>query len=226
MEKILLASLPLFQGVDLKSIGETLTALHSVETTYPSGRFLLHSGERTSRFGILLEGRVKVLKEDYRGSATLLAQVEPVDLFAEAFALSGQRLTVSVQAALPSRILWLDSGQLTQPGLVRVQQNLLRLLAQKNVFLTGRIEHLSKRRLREKLLSYLSEQAFQADSLEFSIPFNRQELADFLAVDRSALSAVLSGLQKEGILKYHKNHFSLQANQSHSFLGGAGSLDG
>ncbi len=226
MEKILLASLPLFQGVDLKSIGETLTALHSVETTYPSGQFLLHSGETTSRFGILLEGRVKVLKEDYRGSATLLAQVEPVDLFAEAFALSGQRLTVSVQAALPSRILWLDSGQLTQPGLVRVQQNLLRLLAQKNVFLTGRIEHLSKRSLREKLLSYLSEQAFQADSLEFSIPFNRQELADFLAVDRSALSAVLSGLQKEGILKYHKNHFSLQANQSHSFLGGAGSLDG
>ena len=140
--------------------------------------------------------------------------------------MSGQRLTVSVQAALPSRILWLDSGQLTQPGLVRVQQNLLRLLAQKNVFLTGRIEHLSKRSLREKLLSYLSEQAFQADSLEFSIPFNRQELADFLAVDRSALSAVLSGLQKEGILKYHKNHFSLQANQSHSFLGGAGSLDG
>lgn len=226
MEKILLASLPLFQGVDLKSIGETLTALHSVETTYPSGQFLLHSGETTSRFGILLEGRVKVLKEDYRGSATLLAQVEPVDLFAEAFALSGQRLTVSVQAALPSRILWLDSGQLTQPGLVRVQQNLLRLLAQKNVFLTGRIEHLSKRSLREKLLSYLSEQAFQADSLEFSIPFNRQELADFLAVDRSALSAVLSGLQKEGILKYHKNHFSLQPNQSHSFLGGAGSLDG
>lgn len=226
MEKILLASLPLFQGVDLKSIGETLTALHSVETTYPSGQFLLHSGETTSRFGILLEGRVKVLKEDYRGSATLLAQVEPVDLFAEAFALSGQRLTVSVQAALPSRILWLDSGQLTQPGLVRVQQNLLRLLAQKNVFLTGRIEHLSKRSLREKLLSYLSEQAFQADSLEFSIPFNRQELADFLAVDRSALSAVLSGLQKEGILKYHKNHFSLQANQSHSFLGGVGSLDG
>ena len=222
----MLASLPLFQEVDLKSIGETLTALHSVETTYPSGHFLLHSGERTSRFGILLEGRVKVLKEDYRGSATLLAQVEPVDLFAEAFALSGQRLTVSVQAALPSRILWLDSGQLTQPGLVRVQQNLLRLLAQKNVFLTGRIEHLSKRSLREKLLSYLSEQAFQADSLEFSIPFNRQELADFLAVDRSALSAVLSGLQKEGILKYHKNHFSLQPNQSHSFLGGVGSLDG
>ena len=87
MEKILLASLPLFQGVDLKSIGETLTALHSVETTYPSGQFLLHSGETTSRFGILLEGRVKVLKEDYRGSATLLAQVEPVDLFAEAFYL-------------------------------------------------------------------------------------------------------------------------------------------
>ena len=156
-----------------------------------------------------------------------MAQVEPVDLFAEAFAWSGERLTVSVETALPSRVLWLDSRQFFQvqaaaPPLGQVQQNLLWLLAGKNVFLTGRIEHL----LREKLLSYLSEQAFRAGSLEFTIPLNRQELADFLAADRSALSAVLSGLQKEGILEYRKNHFTLCQSQSHSFLEHPGNLDG
>lgn len=231
MEISLLHSLPLFQGVDLESIGEILTVLHSVEAGYPAECILLHPGETTSRFGILLEGKIKIWKEDYRGNATLLAQVEPVDLFAEAFAWSGERLTVSVETALPSRVLWLDSRQFFQaqaaaPPLGQVQQNLLWLLAGKNVFLTGRIEHLSKRTLREKLLSYLSEQAFRAGSLEFAIPMNRQELADFLAADRSALSAVLSGLQKEGILEYRKNHFVLCPSRSHSFLEHPGNLDG
>lgn len=120
-----------------------------------------------------------------------MAQVEPVDLFAEAFAWSGSGLTVSVETALPSRVLWLDSRQFFQaqaaaPPLGQVQQNLLWLLAGKNVFLTGRIEHLSKRTLREKLLSYLSEQAFRAGSLEFTIPMNRQELADFLGGQTAA----------------------------------------
>lgn len=231
MEISLLHSLPLFQGVDLESIGEILTVLHSVEAGYPAECILLHPGETTSRFGILLEGKIKIWKEDYRGNATLLAQVEPVDLFAEAFAWSGERLTVSVETALPSRVLWLDCRQFFQvqaaaPPLGQVQQNLLRLLAWKNVFLTGRIEHLSKRTLREKLLSYLSEQAFRAGNLEFAIPMNRQELADFLAADRSALSAVLSGLQKEGILEYRKNHFVLCQSRSHSFLQHPGNLDG
>ena len=230
MEKLQLLHLPLFQGVNPAKLEELLSALHSVEVTYHPNRFLLHPGETTSRFGILLEGRIKVLKEDYRGNATLLAQIEPVDLFAEAFAWSGLRLTVSVQSVLPSRVLWLDCRQFFQqqghPELWQVQQNLLRLLARKNIFLTGRIEHLSKRTLREKLLSYLSEQALQAESLDFSIPLNRQELADFLAADRSALSAVLSGLQKEGILEYHKNHFSLKQSRSQSLLESPVSLDG
>ena len=231
MEISLLRLLPLFQGVDSESIGEILTALHSVEASYLAECVLLHPGETTSRFGILLEGKIKIWKEDYRGNATLLAQVEPVDLFAEAFAWSGERLTVSVETTLPSQVLWLDSRQFFKVradsfALGQMQQNLLRLLAKKNVFLTGRIEHLSKRTLREKLLSYLSEQAFGAGSLEFTIPMNRQELADYLAADRSALSAVLSGLQKEGILEYRKNHFVLCQSQSHSFLEHLGNLDG
>lgn len=221
---------PLMEGVDPGKLQGLLTTLHSVETSYPTDSFLLHPGETTSRFGILMEGRIKILKEDYDGNSTLITQIQPVDLFAEAFAWSGQRLTVSVQAAQLSRVIWLDCKQFTQhqddPSVRQIQQNLLRLLAWKNVFLTGRIEHLSKRTLREKLLSYLWEEAWKAGSLEFSIPLNRQELADFLAVDRSALSAVLSRLQKEGVLHYHKNHFRFMHSPSQSYFGFPANLDG
>lgn len=231
MEKSKLLCLPLFQGVDLNCLEELLSALCAVETSYVSDCMLFHPGDTTTRFGILLEGCIKVCKEDYRGNEFLITQIQPLDLFAEAFAWSKEQLTVTVQTAQPSRVLWLDSREFANPhkdmpALRLVQQNLLGLFARKNLFLTGRIDHLSKRTLREKLLSYLSEQALKAGSLEFSIPFNRQELADFLAADRSALSAVLSGLQKEGILSYRKNHFQLSPSHTQSFLDCPANLDG
>lgn len=221
---------PLLEGVDPGKLQQLLTTLHSVEISYSTNSFLLHPGEITSRFGILVEGRIKILKEDFDGNATLITHIQPVDLFAEAFAWSEQRLTVSVQAAQHSRVIWLDCKQFVQhqddPSVRQVQQNLLRMLAGKNVFLTGRIDHLSKRTLREKLLSYLWEEAWKTGSLEFSIPLNRQELADFLAADRSALSAVLSRLQNEGVLHYHKNHFKFMNRTSQSYFGFPANLDG
>ena len=87
--------------------------------------------------------------------------------------------------------------------------NLVQILARRNIFLTGRIEHLSKRTLREKVLSYLSEQAMMKGCDTFCIPFNRQEFADYLAADRSALSAVLGKLRQEGVLEFQKNRFTL-----------------
>ena len=142
---------PLLEGVDSGKLQQLLTTLHSVEISYSTNSFLLHPGEITSRFGILVEGRIKILKEDFDGNATLITHIQPVDLFAEAFAWSEQRLTVSVQAAQRSRVIWLDCKQFAQhqddPSVRQVQQNLLRMLAGKNVFLTGRIDHLSKRTL-------------------------------------------------------------------------------
>lgn len=231
MEKTQLLHLPLFQGVDSNWLEELFSALCAVETSYGSDCMLFHPGDTTTRFGILLEGCLKIRKEDYGGNELLITQIRPLDLFAEAFAWSGERLTVTVQTVAPSRVLWLDSREFANPrqdlpALRQVQQNLLRLFARKNLFLTRRIEHLSKRTLREKLLSYLSEQALQRGSFEFSIPLNRQELADFLAADRSALSAVLSGLQREGILRYHKNHFQLSQYHTQSFLDCPANLDG
>ena len=89
-------------------------------------------------------------------------------------------------------------------------ENLLRVLAQKNLFLTTKMAHLSKRTIREKVISYLSEESSRQGSLEFSIPFNRQQLADYLAAERSALSRELSRMQEEGLIAFHKNRFMLK----------------
>ena len=91
-------------------------------------------------------------------------------------------------------------------------KNMVKILANKNIFLNARIGHLSKRTLKEKVLSYLTGQARQHNSRSFTIPFNRQKMADYLAADRSALSAVLGKLKNEGILDFEKNRFTIQQN--------------
>ena len=145
----------------------------------------------------------------------LLAQIPPGGVFGEAFAFSGEALTVTAIAGEDSRILLLDCEKALSvcpsdcDGHRRFLSNMLRLFAGKNLFLTGRIEHLSKRSLREKVLAYLHDCAEKSGGNSFSIPLDRQGMADYLAADRSALSYVLSGLRKEGIIDYRKNHFTL-----------------
>jgi len=138
------------------------------------------------------------------------------DLFAEAYACAGNRpMNVSVYAASGGEALMLDCRRIvtTCPTScafhARLIQNLLSVVARKNIQLSGKMEHLSRRTTREKLLSYLSERSEQAGSLTFEIPFNRQELSDFLCVERSAMSAELSRMKRDGLLSYQKNRFTL-----------------
>jgi len=137
-------------------------------------------------------------------------------LFGEAFACSGMKtLPVSVVAAVKSEVLLMDYRGIVHPCAsscpchVQMIRNLVREMAEKSVRLTGKMEHILCRTTREKLLSYLSAEAEKAGEPSFSIPFNRQELADFLAVDRSAMSAALCRLRDEGVLEFSKNHFRL-----------------
>ena len=127
------------------------------------------------------------------------------EVFAESYALAGEPLEVSVLADGDGEALFLDAGRLTE----RLSANLLALLAEKNLTLTGKMRHMAKPTTREKLLSYLSAQAARAGGPEFDIPLDRQQLADYLAVDRSAMSAVLGRLREEGVLEFRKNHFRL-----------------
>ena len=198
----------LFAGVPEAELPGLLAAAGAQIRRYGTGSVLLQAGETTGRFGIVLAGAAQLWKEDYQGNRALLARLEPGEPFAEVFACLGTPLTVTAEAAGETAVLWLPYVSIASRG-GQLCENLLRSFAAKNLFLTGRIEHLSKRTLRQKALSYLSEQSLRAGSRSFRIPLNRQELADYLAADRSALSAVLSSLREEGVLTFHKNRFTL-----------------
>lgn len=209
-----IANCPLFEGIAAAELPALLEQFRAETKTYPRGSFLLRAGERRNTLGIVLSGAVQVQQEDYSGNNTLLAQLLPGDLFGEAFVCAGVPFTVSASAPQGAAVLWLAYQSLlamdraATPAKTDVIGNLIRLLAGKNIFLTGRISHLSRRTLRDKVLSYLSEQSQRAGSRDFTIPMNRQALADFLAADRSALSAVLCRLRDEGILRFYKNRFT------------------
>ena len=222
MEKYLplLMGMPLFREIPGEELPNLFAEWNQIIRTYSADDFLLTPGEITSHFGILLEGQLNIMKEDYTGNAVLLTRLDPGDLFAEAFAFAHLPVSVLVEAAQNAAVLWLDASLLsavrpnTNVYQLQIQTRLLQIFARKNVFLTGRIDHLSRRTLRDKLLSYLYEQAQLSDSAYFTIPLNRQELADYLAADRSALSAVLGKLKKEGLIDYHKIQFTLKNQDS------------
>ncbi|MDR1820820.1 MAG: Crp/Fnr family transcriptional regulator, partial [Oscillospiraceae bacterium] len=180
------------------------------------GAYIFSEGDRAGRIGVLLSGAARIITEDFWGARTILAAAEPGELFCESYVCARVgRIAVSVEAASAAEVLLLDYKKLiTVCGSAcafhsRAIENMLYVIAQKNVALTEKMQHITRRTTRGKVLSYLSAQAKGAGSAEFTIPFNRQELADFLAADRSALSAELSRLQKEGLIEYRKNQFKI-----------------
>lgn len=204
---------PFLAGLGQEELARLLPLLRAREKAYPAQAFLFYAGQAVPGIGLMLEGRVLILQEDYWGRRSLIGQAGPGELFAEAYALAQSPAGVSVQADRACRVLWLDAGALLgagqQPCLEALRARLLPLLARKNLFLAGKLSCLGRRTIRQRLLSYLSQQARQVGSPVFSIPYDRQQLADYLAVDRSALSAQISGLQREGVLRCRKNRFEL-----------------
>ncbi len=210
----LLSGSPLFRGVAEEELPGLLARLDARERQYRKGELLLHRGGRTGRLGLVLSGTVHIVREDFWGSRGIVGLAAAGDVFAESYALSGEPLEVSVLAATDVSVLFLEAGpmsgvQADGPGPARLAANLLSLLAGKNLQLTRKMRHMARRTTREKLLSYLSAQALLAGGPEFDIPLDRQQLADYLAVDRSAMSAALGKLRDEGVLEFRKNHFRL-----------------
>ena len=207
MYEELIEKLPLFAG--LPHVGETLACLTPREEEYAKGAYILAAGDRCKKVGILLSGGADIVKDDANGNPVTVARLGEGDMFAEAFAFAGLALTVSVYAVRSSRVLWLDADKMLSGKNERLAANALRLFARKNVFLTERIEHLSRHTLAEKVLSCLHSAKRAAGKEVFTLPFDRQGMADYLGCDRSALSAVLSKLKRQGKLDYHKNVFRL-----------------
>lgn len=205
---------PLFRGVAAEDMPGLLALADARERRFQKGELLLRRGGRTERLGLVLSGTVHIVREDFWGSREIVGLVQAGDVFAESYALSGEPLEVSALAATDVEALFLEAGPLSAlradaSGAARLTANLLALLAGKNLQLTRKMRHMARRTTREKLLSFLSAQALLAGGPVFDIPLDRQQLADFLAVDRSAMSAALGKLRDEGVLEFRKNHFRL-----------------
>lgn len=218
MEKYLtlLSNTTLFTGIEKEDISSMLNCLSAHITTYPKDAFILHTGNTIQEVGMILTGSAFIIKEDFWGNRSILSEVSSGFLFAETYACIGTiPLEVSVIASSDCEVLFLDFHKILTTCSSACQfhtmliHNLLTTLAQKNLNLTRKLEHISQKTTRDKLLSYLSAESQKAQSSSFSIPFNRQQLADYLSVDRSAMSNELGKLKKEGILTYKKNTFSL-----------------
>ena len=203
-----MTSSPLFRDIAPADLASLLDCLDARERAYEKGAWLLRRGEWTDRLGLVLSGTVHILREDFWGSRSIVGLAGPGEIFAESYALAGEPLEVSVLAASDARVLFLRV-ETALTGCGQLTRNLTALLAEKNLTLTRKMRHMARRTTREKLLSYLSAQALRSGGPEFDIPMDRQQMADYLAVDRSAMSAALGKLRDEGVLEFRKNHFRL-----------------
>lgn len=197
----------LLREFDSKTADDILKSVNYRLQTYDKNEQAVLYGEKLTHIGIVVEGVLNILKTDYSGNETIVARIESGEMFAEAFAFGDIEPTVSVRASEKSDVVWIECSEILKNSLLT--QKMMRILAKKNAFLTGRISHLSKRTLREKIMAYLTDESVRHASNEFKIPFDRQGMADYLAADRSAVSAVLSDLKRDGVIDFHKNSFKL-----------------
>ena len=205
----------LFKNINEEQIIEILKLGTFNIKEYEKDEYIYYKEDTVKKFGILLSGKASIIKEDYWGNKNIVTNINKGDLFAEIFSiLNDEPLNVSVVSTENSSILFininniLNSKQNTE-AINIFTKNILKIISKKTLMLNKKIEYLSKRNLRDKILSFLSDQAQLNGDKSFHIPFDRQQMADFLAVDRSALSRELSNLKKEGLIKYNKNHFTL-----------------
>ncbi len=212
----LIARSPLFQGIATDELEALLSCLGAHQRSYPKGTAIFRVGDVTSTMGIVLEGSVRLEKEDYWGNRSILASFGIGQSFGEVYACEAELpFDINAVAAEDAVVLLVDVRKITTlcssscAFHARLIRNLLGIIAKRTHALTKKIEHTAKRTTRDKLLSYLSEQAEAAQSNRFSLPFDRQELADYLSVDRSAMCAELSRMKKDGIVNFRKNQFEI-----------------
>jgi CRP-like cAMP-binding protein len=214
-EKIL-QSCPLFDGVLPEELVLLLDCLGAVELWAEKGKTIRQEGDKAGDIGIVLSGAVQLSRQDLDGKRSIVAHVTAGELFGEAFAFAdGGVLPVTVTAEQDCLLMLLDSRRLSAccPNACqfhnRVIFNLLRISANKNKILHQKLQILSKRTTRERLLTYLQQQAMQNGARTFTIPYDRQALADYLGVERSAMSAEISKLRADGVLETNRSRFTL-----------------
>ena len=206
----------LFEGIEPVDIPGMLDCLGATVRSFGKNTEILAEGESAAFVGILLSGSAHVTKQDYYGNRSLVGSVAPGQLFAESFACAGvATMPVSVIANEQSEAMFVHCQRITvgcSNACVfhsRLIYNLLQIVARRNLEFHQKLEITSGRTTREKLMAYLLAQAKQADSDTFEIPYDRQALADYLGVERSAMSTELGKLKKDGILDFQRSRFTI-----------------
>ena len=212
-----LRSSPLFSGISAEEASAMLSCLQAEKKDFPKEAFLLHTGDTAESIGLILSGSILVIQEDIWGNRNILSKAGPGQTFAAAYACApGSVLNVNVFAETPVTALFLNVKRILNvcPSACthhsRIIRNLLGDLAEKNLRFSEKLTHMSQRTTRDKLMSYLSAEAQRLGTYEFDIPFSRQQLADYLGVERSGLSLELGKMRSEELLDFHKNHFALK----------------
>ena len=207
-----LSNTQLFRGLEEHEITSLLSCLNTVTRSYKKGEIILSEGMITENIGVVLSGMVLIW-----GNTSILGNAAPGCVFAEVYAcIPGQPLLITVSAAEPATVLFMNVGRVltscsnTCPFHARLARNLLTVCADKSLQLSRRMKHTTSKSIRGRLMSYFSECAKQFGSSSFIIPYNRQQLADYLGVDRSTMCNELSKMQRDGIIEYEKNRFLLK----------------
>ena len=211
-----LSKTALFRGITPQEIERMASCMQATTKKYHRDDVIYYTGDTVSAIGLVLSGSISIESDDIWGNRSILDKLGAGQVFAETYAcIHGEPLIVNVVANEDTEVLFLSTDNMFNVCCNacgfhnKLICNMLTISAQRSLNLSRRILHTSSKTIRGRLLSYLSYQSTRSKSHEFDIPFNRQQLADYLSVDRSTMSNELSKMQKDGLIKVDKNHFVL-----------------
>ena len=217
MDKNKIKNAMIFKDMSEDEFLATLKSLNATEKKYKKDATILSVGDTTDRMGLVLEGSVTIENNDIWGNKTILSHVDKAQFFAETYALlAHEPMLVDVIANEDCSILFLNIGNLRrgtskqESWVYKLINNLLTISAHKNLILSGRSFHTAPKTVRGRVSSYLNSVSIQTGKTAFDIPFDRQQMADYLNLDRTALSKELRKMKDEGFIEYRKNHFLLK----------------
>ena len=212
----ILTKLPLFNGISKDNIPILLKRLETYIKSYKKDEYIKLSGDPANFIGIVLSGNIQILTDDFYGKRSITSSLNKGALFAEAFACAGlTTLPVDILSCDDTDIMFINSDKLFSSCSTGCEfhhtiiENLLNIVAKKNLMLNQKLQYISHKTTREKIMAYLNDQAKKQRSNEFTIPFDRQSLADYLGVERSAMSAEISKLVKQGIIETNRSSFKI-----------------
>ena len=203
---------PLFSGINYADFEAMLDCVAARTGCYRKDEVILMTGLPVNFIGVILSGGVTITKEDADGNAVILAAFGEPELFGEVFACAGIEYSpVTVRATEDTELLLINYrkiiGDTSCPFHSKLIENMLRLIAKKNLLLNQKIDILAKRAVRDKIMAFFD--AHRKGSDKFHIPYNREEMARYLCVDRSALSKELCKMRDEGVIAFHRNKFEI-----------------